>query len=164
MRRSSLASRPDSLVCPLCKASKLYPSNQGSMSCRSCGAHLQGAMLETLRSISTLPDTLGSHACECGHPEMRLLPDETYHCPACGSEVVPLEASRGSKIEHRSETYQAGLEDGRFVKRGSFVDNPNLARWEAPSDRFDYYQGHRAGNEARRLVLEVAPLRPSRKG
>jgi hypothetical protein len=35
------------------------------------------------------------------------------------------------------------------VKRGSFVDNPNLAKWENPSDRFDYYQGHRAGSEAR---------------
>ena len=89
MRGSSLASRPDSLVCPLCEASKLYPSGQDSMRCQSCGSHLSGAMLETLRSISTLPDALGSHACECGHPEMRLLPDRTYHCPACGSEVLP---------------------------------------------------------------------------
>jgi ribosomal protein L37AE/L43A len=92
MRGSSLASRSDSLVCPLCEASMLYPSSQGSMSCWSCGTPLEGSMLGTLRSISTLPDALGSHACECGHPEMRLLPDGTYHCPACGSEVMPIEA------------------------------------------------------------------------
>ena len=149
MRSSSVASKPGSLVCPLCEASKLHPSGRDAMSCESCGGSLSGAMLETLWRISALPDALGSHACECGHPEMRLLPDGTYHCPACGSEVVPLEASGGSKIEHRSEPYQAGLEDGRFVKRGSFVDNPNLAKWENPSDRLDYYQGHRAGSEAR---------------
>src|SRR4051812_42578770 len=84
-----MASKPASLVCPLCGVSKLYPSGQGSMRCRSCGIPLQGSLLETLRSISTLPDALGGHACECGHPEMRLLPDGTYHCPACGSEVLP---------------------------------------------------------------------------
>jgi hypothetical protein len=149
MRGSSLASRPDSLICPLCEASKLYPSGQNSMRCRSCGAHVQGAMLETLRCISTLPDTLGSHACECGHPEMRHLPDGTYHCPACGSEVLPLEASRGSTLEHQSEAYQAGWEDGRFGERGSFVDNSNLAKRENPSERLAYYMGHRAGSEAR---------------
>jgi ribosomal protein L37AE/L43A len=127
VRRSSLASRPDSLICPLCEVSKLYPSAQDSMRCQSCGAHLHGSMLSTLRSISTLPDTLGSHACECGHPEMRLLPDGTYHCPACGWEVLSLEASGGSKLDYRSEAYQAGWEDGRFGEGGGFVDNPNLA-------------------------------------
>jgi hypothetical protein len=58
MRGSSLASRPDSLICPLCEASKLYPSTQDSMRCRSCHVHVQGAILGTLRCISTLPDTL----------------------------------------------------------------------------------------------------------
>jgi len=51
-------------------------------------------MLGTLRGISTLPDALGKHACEeCGHPEMRRLPDGTFHCPACRSEVLPSDAS-----------------------------------------------------------------------
>jgi hypothetical protein len=162
--RSSLASRSESLVCPVCEVSCLRPSGRDSMGCESCGGHLHGAMLETLRSISTLPDTLGGHACECGHPEMRLLPDMTYHCPACGSEVLPFEASVGSKLEHQSEAYQAGWEDGRFGERGSFVDNPNLAKWGNPSDRLDYYQGHRAGNEARRRILTFAPLHSSTKG
>jgi RNA polymerase subunit RPABC4/transcription elongation factor Spt4 len=93
VRRSTLTSRPDSLLCPLCEASKLYPSGRDSMRCESCDGCLSGAMLETLRVICALPDTLGTHACEeCGHPQMRLLPDRTRHCPACGSEVLALEA------------------------------------------------------------------------
>ena len=48
MRGSSLASRPDSLICPLCEASKLYPSAQDSTRCRTCGGHLCGMMVEAL--------------------------------------------------------------------------------------------------------------------
>jgi ribosomal protein L37AE/L43A len=33
-------------------------------------------------------------ACECGHPEMRRLPDGVYWCPACGSEVPPVSPPR----------------------------------------------------------------------
>jgi ribosomal protein L37AE/L43A len=100
MKTSLLASRPDHLICPLCEASKLYPSAQGSMTCQSCGTQLRGTMLETLRCISTLPDALGSHSCECGHPEMRLLPGGgVFHCSACGSEVLPLEASGRSRCK-----------------------------------------------------------------
>jgi hypothetical protein len=57
--------------------------------CASCGNFLTGTLLETLRQIAELPDAVGCHACECGHPEMRRLPDEVYWCPACGSEVLP---------------------------------------------------------------------------
>jgi len=104
-------------------------------------------MLEILRQITDLPDALGGHACECGHPEMRCLPDGTFHCPACGSEVHPIDASGQSQPEHHSEAYWAGWVDGRFGETGSFVDNPSLARWEDPSDRLDYYEGHRVGKE-----------------
>jgi len=52
-------------------------------------------MLLTMVQIIALPDALGKHACECGHPEMRLLPDGTFHCPSCGSEVLPIEAISG---------------------------------------------------------------------
>ena len=107
-------------------------------------------MLETLRSISALPDAIGSHACECGHPEMRLLPDGTFHCPACGSEVLPAAAASAlSKLNEYGEAYWAGWVDGRFGEKGSFTDNLSLAKWKNPSDRLAYYRGHRAGSEAR---------------
>jgi ribosomal protein L37AE/L43A len=54
---------------------------------------LLGSALESLRDIVVLPGALGVHACECGHPEMRRLPDGVYHCPACGSEVLPTETA-----------------------------------------------------------------------
>jgi uncharacterized Zn finger protein (UPF0148 family) len=110
-------------------------------------------VLETLRHITALPDALGKHACECGHPEMRLLPDGTFHCPACGSEVLPIDAASVlSEPGEHSEAYRAGWLDGCFGEPGSFADNPNLARWEDPSKRLDYYRGHRAGSEARRAA------------
>jgi uncharacterized Zn finger protein (UPF0148 family) len=108
-------------------------------------------MLEALRQITALPDVLGSHACECGHPEMRCLPDGVFHCPSCGSEVLPIDAhATRSKPDEHGEAWRAGWMDGHFGERASFVDNPNLAEWEAPSDRLDYYRGHRAGSETRR--------------
>jgi hypothetical protein len=54
-----------------------------------------GSALETLRDIVGLPDALGVHPCECGHPEMRRLPDGVFHCPACRSEVLPVDATSG---------------------------------------------------------------------
>jgi hypothetical protein len=123
------------------------------MRCRSCAAHVQGAMLESLRCISALPDALGSHACECGHPEMRRLPDRIYHCPACGSEVPPADVpSTPLRPDEHGEAYGSSWADGRLGERGSFVDNPNLVKWEAPSDRLDYYQGHCAGGGARQVA------------
>jgi ribosomal protein L37AE/L43A len=93
VRFSSMASKPRSLVCPLCEAGRLYPLGDDQTRCDSCRGSLSGAMLEALSEIVTLQDTLGSHACECGHPEMRLLPDGVFHCPACGCEVLPLATS-----------------------------------------------------------------------
>jgi hypothetical protein len=117
-------------------------------------------MLATLRGISALPEVLGRHACEeCGHPEMRRLPDDTFHCPACRSEVVPIRDAALSPVQadEHAEAYWAGWVDGCFRERGSFVDNPNLAKWESPSDRLDYYRGHRAGSEARRAKNSRKP-------
>jgi hypothetical protein len=156
MKVSSLASRPDSLVCPLCETGQLRSSANDSMRCVSCDGLLSGALLETLRQISALPDALGSHACEeCAHPQMRLLPDGTYHCPSCGSEVLPLEASRQPTLEeeYRSEAYRCGWIDGRFGEVGCFTENPNLASWQEANERLDYYRGHRAGSEARNAAM-----------
>ena len=110
MRSSTLVSRSDSLICPLCEVSKLHTSNRNSMICESCGGHLSGSMLETLRRISALPDALGKHPCECGHPEMRRLPDGTFHCPACGSEVLP-SVTPSALAEPRPRAGFSGLPD-----------------------------------------------------
>jgi hypothetical protein len=151
MKRLSLQSRDDSMICPLCEGHELGAQGHSSARCESCGGILSGAMLEALRQISALPEALGTHACECGHPEMRLLPDRTYHCPSCGSEVLPVDVpSHLSESEENGLAYWSGWADGRFGERGSFVDNPNLARWETPLERLAYYRGHRSGSEARR--------------
>jgi ribosomal protein L37AE/L43A len=78
------------LTCPFCEAHDLQPFGHNSARCEYCGGILGGSLLETLSRIIELPDALGSHACECGHPEMRRLPDGIYRCPACGSEVLPI--------------------------------------------------------------------------
>jgi DNA-directed RNA polymerase subunit RPC12/RpoP len=73
---------------------ELSPYGGVSARCNSCSRAVEDAILETLKQIATLPDALGKHACEeCGHPEMRCLRDRVFHCPSCGSEVIPLEAS-----------------------------------------------------------------------
>ncbi len=67
--------------------------------CDSCGFSVEDAVFRTLEQIADLPGTLGAHPCECGHPEMRLLPDGVFHCPSCGLEVLPAEAASGKKQE-----------------------------------------------------------------
>ena len=95
MKASSLASRSDHLVCPVCQAGELHPFGGECARCSSCECIVGAATLLTLEQIIALPDAFGSHACECGHPEMRLLPDGAFHCPACGAEVFPIEAVSG---------------------------------------------------------------------
>jgi hypothetical protein len=95
VKASSLASRSDSLVCPICQAGELHSFGGECARCSSCECIVGAATLLTLEQIIALPDALGGHACECGHPEMRLLPDGTLHCPACGAEVFPIEAVSG---------------------------------------------------------------------
>jgi hypothetical protein len=77
------------LTCPFCEVYELRPFGHNASRWDSCGGVLGGPLLETLRRITDLPDAIGRHACECGHPEMRRLPDGVYRCPACGSEVIP---------------------------------------------------------------------------
>jgi ribosomal protein L37AE/L43A len=80
-------------VCPSCEVHELEPHGRDSVTCSQCG-RLAWVVLKTLREISSLPDAIGSHACECGHPEMRRLPDGVYRCPACGSEILPVSPPR----------------------------------------------------------------------
>jgi ribosomal protein L37AE/L43A len=92
VQASSEVSRSDYLVCPVCQAGELHPFGGDCARCDFCNGVLGAAMLLTLEQISALPDALGKHACECGHPEMRRLPDRAFHCSACGAEVLPIEA------------------------------------------------------------------------
>jgi hypothetical protein len=52
------------------------------------------------------------------------------------------------KLEN-SEAYRCGWIDGCYGEPGCFTENQRLANLKAPSDRLDYYRGHRAGWEAR---------------
>ena len=95
MRASSSSSRSDFVVCPVCRLGELQPFGGEGARCGRCGRILGAAMLLTLEQIIALPDAWGKHACECGHPEMRRLPDGMFHCPSCGSEVLPIEPIPG---------------------------------------------------------------------
>lgn len=144
------ASNTSPLTCPFCEASELSDFGRNSARCDACGGVLGGDFLDSLRRIVALPDTIGQHACECGHPEMRLLPDNVYRCPACGSEVLPLSAANVSWMNPpRSEAYRQGWLDGRFGGAELLTESRLLARWDAACDRLDFYRGHRAGREAR---------------
>ncbi len=88
---SHTISRPNHIVCPACGSGELQLRGPEPSRCNSCGFSVEDAMFRTLEQIAALPDALGAHACECGHPEMRRLPDRVYHCPSCGSEVLPTE-------------------------------------------------------------------------
>jgi len=83
-------SKPARLVCPVCGLRELRSLGPYLANCGSCGI-IGRAVLRTLEQVAALPDASGKHPCECGHPEMRLLPDDVFHCPACRSEVVPPE-------------------------------------------------------------------------
>jgi len=87
----ALASGSHSLICPICEATELRSGDhQNGVRCPVCGYAPSRGAIETLRQIISLPDALGSHACEeCRHPEMRRLPDGVSLCPGCGSEVLP---------------------------------------------------------------------------
>ena len=91
---SHIASRARHIVCPFCESGGLVSVGPGIARCGSCGLPLVGSALETLREIVGLRDALGAHPCECGHPEMRRLPDGVFHCPACRSEVLPIALGR----------------------------------------------------------------------
>jgi ribosomal protein L37AE/L43A len=89
----AFATKSHPLTCPFCEAHELRSFGHNSARCDSCGGLLSGPLLDTLQRITNLPDAVGGHACECGHPEMRRLPDGVYWCPACGSEVIPVKLS-----------------------------------------------------------------------
>jgi hypothetical protein len=89
MRPSRTVSRPKSLVCPLCGSGELCPVDHDSARCASCSGSVHGWTLELLCQVAALPDALSRHTCECGHPEMRRLPEGVFHCLWLGSAPPP---------------------------------------------------------------------------
>ena len=142
-------------TCPFCSDAELRSFGRNSLRCDECGGVLGGALLETLYGIIALPDAAGSHACECGHPEMRRLPDSVFRCPACGSEVTPISAPVSWKSPDHTDAYWSGWLDGRYGDPQRFTENHRLAKLEGATERLDYYKGHRAGQEARQRKLSL---------
>jgi ribosomal protein L37AE/L43A len=94
-------SKPGYFVCPACGSGELLPRGSNLARCGSCGCAFDDAIVGTLKQIVALPDALGEHACEeCDHPEMRHLPDGVFHCPACGSEVLPILLGTSTSLHH----------------------------------------------------------------
>ena len=117
MRRPSIgsptASRVDYLVCPVCGRGRLRPGGLLSRmaECDFCECAFDHTIVGMLKQIVALPEALGKHPCECGHPEMCCLPDEVFHCPACRSEMLPFPSlnlldrlRRGDGWQHASES------------------------------------------------------------
>ena len=109
---TTIPSRPGHLICPACESGELQSQVNGlAASCALCDSLFSGAVHKVLERIAALPEAQGKHACEeCHHPQMRLLPDGVFHCPACGSEVLP--------IETRAQSLRASLKGGSGA-RGS---------------------------------------------
>jgi hypothetical protein len=75
MKHSSMTSRSGSLVCPFCEVGELESTGRNAR-CNSCGRVASRLILETLRQLITLPESLGTHACESGHPRCVVCPTE----------------------------------------------------------------------------------------
>lgn len=91
MRNTSRnSSGADRIICPRCEIGHLEARSMELAGCTSCDSVVELGVLHALRWIVALPDSRGGHACECGHPEMRRLPDGVFWCPSCGSEVLPV--------------------------------------------------------------------------
>ncbi len=86
-----MASRPHSIFCPVGEPGELSSNGASMTRCDECGYALIKDVLEMVRQIAALPEAVGEPACDSEHPQMRLLPDGAYRCPACGSEVLPSE-------------------------------------------------------------------------
>jgi ribosomal protein L37AE/L43A len=121
---TTTTSRPGHLVCPVCVFGELQPQAHGLASCAACDCLFSGVVLKVLAQVAALPEAQGKHACEeCHHPEMRLLPDGVFHCPACGSEVLPVVMGPISGVSkernHRCIAKQATSEGGVIGRRGA---------------------------------------------
>ena len=57
----------------------------------------------------------------------------------------------------KDPAYRIGWEDGRFGLMETFLENPNLARWEGHLERLAYYRGYREGRRVREELARKDP-------
>jgi ribosomal protein L37AE/L43A len=131
VKQSALASGSHSIICPSCEAGELRSGGHNGVQCPVCGYAPSRGLLEALRQIITLPDALGRHACEeCGHPEMRRLPEGVSHCPACGSEVLPTRSNSRTQAVGKSRGHRQGAGGGN-PRRGASTEEVQLQARDA---------------------------------
>ena len=63
-----MASRPLSIFCPVGESSELSSNGASMTGCDECGYALIKDVLEMVRQIAALPEVVGEHACDSGHP------------------------------------------------------------------------------------------------
>src|SRR4028118_899881 len=70
----------------------------------------------------------------------------------------------GFRDRRKDPAYRNGWGDGRFGLMETFLENPNLARWESHPERLAYYRGHRDGRRGREEPARQDPAwsRPPR--
>lgn len=61
------------------------------------------AVLEALRQIVALPEVVGAHACECGHPEMRRLPTGSSTARPAARRSFPPKGAEANKERRNSD-------------------------------------------------------------
>ena len=72
--------------------------------------------------------------------------------------VQEQQAIEGVGFRREGPAYRSGWEDGRFgTTTGTFLENPNLARWAEPQERLAYYRGHRDGRWDRDMLAQGDP-------
>ena len=92
-------------------------------------------------------------ATECGEKRAK--------CLGCGRSGPvrgnAAEALTALRERRKDPAYRNGWGDGRFGLMETFLENPNLSRWESHPERLAYYRGHREGRRARETLAHRDP-------
>ena len=78
------------------------------------------------------------------------------YCLGCGRSGPvrgnSAEALTALRERRKDPAYRNGWGDGRFGLMETFLENPNLSRWESYPERLAYYRGHRDGRRVREML------------
>ena len=149
--------------CPHCGRGQVHPEDPTLTRCLACGRVPEAWVVTTLEEIASLPDATGSHTCEeCGHPQMRCLPDGSFWCPGCGQDILSFEATLALwEFRQESESYRRGWLDGYLPIEVSNASRTQFVRGQGVHDEegLDYCRGYRAGTQEHFLLPARARLR-----